>query len=58
MKYPDISIQIKYPNKLINAHTPLVSQLQRRVGGNTLKDEVIKRGKNRLAKKNGTNSRR
>ena len=22
MKYPDISIQIKYPNKLINADTP------------------------------------
>ena len=24
MKYPDITIQIKYPNKLINADTPLV----------------------------------
>ena len=22
MKYPDINIQIKYPNKLINADTP------------------------------------
>ena len=26
MKYPDINIQIKYPNKLINADTPLVCQ--------------------------------
>ena len=25
MKYPDIIIQIKYPNKLINADTPLMS---------------------------------
>ena len=25
MKYPDINIQIKYPNKLINADTPSVS---------------------------------
>ena len=24
MKYPDINIQIKYPNKLINADTPKV----------------------------------
>ena len=24
MKYPDIDIQIKYPNKLINADTPSV----------------------------------
>ena len=23
MKYPDINIQIEYPNKLINADTPL-----------------------------------
>ena len=27
MKYPDIDIQIKYPNKLINADTPSVSMV-------------------------------
>ena len=27
MKYPDINIQIKYPNKLINADTPKVGEL-------------------------------
>ena len=26
MKYPDINIQIKHPNKLINADTPLETQ--------------------------------
>ena len=27
MKYPDINIQIKYPNKLINADTPKLADL-------------------------------
>ena len=26
MKYPDIDIQIKYPNQLINADTPIESE--------------------------------
>ena len=29
MKYPDINIQIKYPNKLINADTPIKERLTR-----------------------------
>ena len=28
MKYPDIGIQMKYPNKLINADTPYTRQLR------------------------------
>ena len=31
MKYPDINIQIKYPNKLINADTPLEGDFLRQL---------------------------